>query len=45
MTSWKNLQNLLAETGYVASNDLATAIHIAITIGRPLLLEGAAGVG
>lgn len=45
MTSWKNLQNLLAKTGYVASNDLATAIHIAITIGRPLLLEGAAGVG
>tara|TARA_B100000780_G_scaffold270354_1_gene230071 strand:+ start:477 stop:1355 length:879 start_codon:yes stop_codon:yes gene_type:complete len=45
MTSWKNLQNLLAETGYVASNDLATALHIAITIGRPLLLEGAAGVG
>ena len=45
MTSWKNLQNLLAETGYVASNDLATAIYIAITIGRPLLLEGAAGVG
>ena len=45
MTSWTNLQNLLAETGYVASNDLATALHIAITIGRPLLLEGAAGVG
>lgn len=45
MTSWKNLQNLLAETGYVASKDLATALHIAITIGRPLLLEGAAGVG
>lgn len=45
MTSWTNLQTALADTGYIASDDLATALHIAITLGRPLLLEGAAGVG
>lgn len=45
MTSWTDLQSSLADTGYIASDDLATALHIAITLGRPLLLEGAAGVG
>lgn len=45
ITSWTDLQTSLATTGYIASDDLATALHIAITLGRPLLLEGAAGVG
>lgn len=45
MTSWTDIQTSLADTGYVASDDLATALHIATTLGRPLLLEGAAGVG
>jgi MoxR-like ATPase len=45
MTSWKDLQSSLGETGYIASDDLATALHIAISLGRPILLEGAAGVG
>jgi len=45
MTGWTDLQTSLATTGYMASDDLATALHIAITLGRPLLLEGAAGVG
>jgi MoxR-like ATPase len=45
MTSWTDLQTSLAKTGYIASDDLATALHIATTLGRPLLLEGAAGVG
>lgn len=45
MTSWTDLQTSLATTGYVASDDLTTALHIATTLGRPLLLEGAAGVG
>lgn len=45
MTSWTKLQTALADTGYIASDDLATALHIATTLGRPLLLEGAAGVG
>ena len=29
----------------MASDDLAVSIHLALTLGRPLLLEGAAGVG
>lgn len=45
MTSWTNLQTAFAETGYIASDDLAMALHIAISLGRPLLLEGDAGVG
>lgn len=45
MTSWSNLQSALAETGYIASDDLAMALHIATSLERPLLLEGAAGVG
>ena len=35
----------LAEHGYLADEGLATAIHLAITLKRPLLLEGEAGVG
>lgn len=45
MTSWTHLQSTLADTGYIASDGLAMAIHIAVSLGRPLLLEGAAGVG
>lgn len=40
-----SLQEQLAAQGYVASDDLAVALHLALTLGRPLLLEGAAGVG
>lgn len=35
----------MAEQGYVASDDLAMAVHLALALGRPLLLEGVAGVG
>lgn len=45
MTNHTELQASLAETGYIASDDLAMALHIATSLGRPLLLEGAAGVG
>ena len=43
--TWTDLQAALAVDGYVASDDLSVAIHLAVTLGRPLLLEGAAGVG
>lgn len=43
--SWQGLQAQLAETGYVAAPDLAMALHLSLRLGRPLLLEGAAGVG
>jgi MoxR-like ATPase len=35
----------MAVTGYVAADDLAMALHLSLMLGRPLLLEGAAGVG
>ena len=43
--TWKTLKDDLARHGYVASDDLAMALHLAVTIGKPLLLEGATGVG
>ena len=39
------LRSRLAETGYAAGEPLAMALHLAIALGRPLLLEGEAGVG
>lgn len=41
----ETVQSGLSAQGYVASPDLAMALHLALTLGRPLLLEGAAGVG
>ena len=43
--TWTDLQTALAGEGYVASDDLAVALQLALSLGRPLLLEGAAGVG
>jgi MoxR-like ATPase len=37
--------DLLARSAYVADRSLATAIFLALKMGRPLLLEGEAGVG
>lgn len=39
------LREALAETGYVADDTLSMALHLALRLGRPLLLEGPAGVG
>ena len=39
------LRKALAETGYVADDTLSMALHLALRLGRPLLLEGPAGVG
>jgi MoxR-like ATPase len=38
-------EDLLANGDYVAGRDLATVIYLALHMGRPLLLEGEAGVG
>ena len=43
--TWTDLKTALAGEGYVASDDLAVALQLALSLGRPLLLEGAAGVG
>ena len=45
MMTWTDLKTRLGKAGYVASNELAMAIHIALQLERPILLEGDAGVG
>ena len=37
--------SLLADGQYVADRPLATALYLALSLGRPLFLEGEAGVG
>ena len=39
------LQTALGEHSYLADRGLTTAIHLALSLGKPLLLEGEAGVG
>ncbi|MDE2611690.1 MAG: MoxR family ATPase [Burkholderiales bacterium] len=39
------VQAALARTGYIAPRNLATTIFLALRMGRPLFLEGEAGVG
>lgn len=43
--NWQTLQQQLLDQDYVASDELSMALHLSIELGRPLLLEGAAGVG
>ena len=45
LMNWNDLQTVLRRDGYVASDDLSVALQLALSLGRPLLLEGAAGVG
>ncbi len=45
VSTWRTVQEGLAAAGYVAGDDLAMAVHLAVALERPLLLEGAAGVG
>ena len=41
----EQLRGQLAEERYFADEGLLTAVHLALTLGRPLLLEGEPGVG
>ena len=45
LASIDSLQAALAEHGYFSERSLATAIFLALKLGRPLFLEGEAGVG
>ena len=45
MDALKDLKDRLAAVHYVADDTLATALQLALMLGRPLLLEGEAGVG
>ncbi|KMW57934.1 carbon monoxide dehydrogenase D protein [Candidatus Rhodobacter oscarellae] len=43
--SFQQLQHDMAGEGYVATDDLAMALHLMDVLERPILLEGPAGVG
>jgi len=45
INSIDDLQSALREQLYIADRGLATAIYLALKLGRPLFLEGEAGVG
>ena len=40
-----DLSDALGERSYLADRGLATVLHVALKLGKPLLLEGEAGVG
>ncbi len=45
---WTSIDQVMAEVGkrnYVMERSLATAVYLALKLGKPLLLEGEAGVG
>ena len=42
---WNDIKTSLYDLDYIASEELAMSIHIAINLERPLLLEGEAGIG
>ena len=44
-TNLQELKDRLAKADYIADDSLAVAVDLAMRLGRPLLLEGAAGVG
>src|SRR5512135_3129111 len=43
--SIQDVEARLTATGYIADRGLATAIFIALSLNKPLFLEGEAGVG
>ena len=45
LESIDDLQAAFGKHGYIADRDLATAVFLSLALGRPLLLEGEAGVG
>lgn len=44
-TSVDDVRTRLAEVGYLASDAVATTVYLASELGKPLLVEGPAGVG
>jgi MoxR-like ATPase len=45
LSSIEQVQSAFAGQGYIADQDLATAVFLSLALRRPLLLEGEAGVG
>ena len=44
-SSTREVSDALASNGYLADEGLATAVFLSLSLGRPLFLEGEAGVG
>ena len=42
---WNDIKKSLYDLDYIASEELAMCIHLAINLERPILLEGEAGIG
>jgi MoxR-like ATPase len=45
LESTQAIQHAFGERGYIADRSVATAVFLGLRLGRPLLLEGEAGVG
>ena len=45
LSSTDAIQEAFRERGYIADRSIATAVFLGLKLGRPLLLEGEAGVG
>ncbi|HEY3012893.1 MAG TPA: MoxR family ATPase [Gemmatimonadales bacterium] len=45
VSSIDQVQSSFGDRGYVADRELSTAVFLSLALGRPLLLEGEAGVG
>lgn len=43
--TFEELKTKMTDAGYVYDDTMATVLFVALTLGRPLLIEGAAGVG
>ena len=41
----EELRQKLDESSYIYDENLLTTLYVALALGRPLLIEGAAGVG
>ena len=44
-TSIETVQSGFSETGYVCTREIATVLYLAYHLGKPVLIEGPAGVG
>ena len=45
VTGIEDIEQRFRSAGYIADRELATALYLSLVLGRPLLLEGEAGVG
>src|SRR6266478_3789480 len=45
LQSTEAIQEAFRQRGYIADRSIATAVFLSLRLGRPLLLEGEAGVG